>query len=171
MQSMPLADLTNCCSKLDIEEPGDQDLDETPHENAQKSKTKPIVKFVVDQGNEDLRMAMEPLILDYQRIKTVIQTSWEQYAKGPELDLMTVAATSQPAMQMIRSLVHEFTSLFPGYTLAESIHLECLRRPRIKSHVFTPPPEGQDLEGLLERPRELREVHSYSQFRKPTSTV
>jgi hypothetical protein len=54
IQSTPLADLTNRFSKLDIEELADQDLDETPHETAQKPKTKPIVRFVVDQGNEDL---------------------------------------------------------------------------------------------------------------------
>jgi len=129
--------ITNRFSKLEIEELADQDLDDAVGETAPKPSAAPRITYVVDQGKEDLWAAIQFLFEDFSRIKMIVITTWYHFTTKKDMDLVTAAATSPAAMQMLRNLVHDFTSSFPQITSMDDLYLEFLRCPPIKQSIRT----------------------------------
>lgn len=137
--------LSNRFRALEIDGLAEEDLGTSTDVPDQKP-TAPRVTYVVDQSKEDQWLAMASLLHDYTNLKMVIGNTWKHYAweELRNIDFIIAAVTSQAAMQMIRSLVHEFTSLFPHISSMEKFFLELLREPYIKSDLRTASEEDED---------------------------
>ncbi|KAI4714589.1 hypothetical protein J4E89_000270 [Alternaria sp. Ai002NY15] len=107
-------------SSLEIEDLADQEP-ESGGQAAATAKPAPTSKttYTVDNQKDDCLIAMSMLVRDYNQIKVVIQTTWARYCRK-DTDLVSTAATTQAAMQMIKSLVHEFSLSFPEIRNVES---------------------------------------------------
>ncbi|KAI4936777.1 uncharacterized protein J4E92_001502 [Alternaria infectoria] len=107
-------------SSLEIEDLADQEP-ESGGQAAATAKPAPTSKttYTVDNQKDDCLIAMSMLMRDYNQIKVVIQTTWARYYRK-DTDLVSTAATTQAAMQMIKSLVHEFSLSFPEIRNVES---------------------------------------------------
>jgi hypothetical protein len=132
-----LEEVTNRFSKLEMEELADQDLEEPTKRATSKPATPSRVTYIVNNGDEERGIAMNFLLSDYSRIKSVYVTCHE-YFNSKTMDLITAAATTQAAMQIIRGLVHDFGILFPQISMMEALCLEYLRQNK---HVIQTEPE------------------------------
>ena len=130
-------DITNRFSALEIEDLADQDLEDTTNETAPKQSATPRITYVVDQGKEDLWVAIQFLLDDFHRLKTTVSTTLTHFATDKDLGLITAAATTQAAMKMLKTLVHELGSSFPHMTSMEDLCLEQLREPLVRRCILT----------------------------------
>ncbi|KAI4681841.1 uncharacterized protein J4E84_007437 [Alternaria hordeiaustralica] len=120
-------DITNRFSKLEIEELADQEVESAAIAVAEKPPARSRITYVVDNSEEERQVAMESLLHDHLRIKQAIRKAWQEYLLDRNFDLITTAATTQAGMQMLRSLVHEFTMQFPELNSMETFGLNYLR--------------------------------------------
>ncbi|KAI4679847.1 hypothetical protein J4E81_010252 [Alternaria sp. BMP 2799] len=121
-------DITNRFSKLEIEELADQEVESAAIAVAEKPPTTSRITYFVDNSEEERQVAMESLLHDHLRIKQAIRKAWQEYLLDRKLDLITTAATTQAGLQMLRSLVHEFTMQLPGLNSMETFCLNYLRK-------------------------------------------
>jgi len=121
-------DITNRFSKLEIEELADQEVESAAIAVAEKPPATSRITYVFDNSEEERQVAMESLLHDHLRIKQAIRKAWQEYLLDRNLDLITTAATTQAGMQMLRSLVHEFTMQFPELNSMETFGLNYLRK-------------------------------------------
>ncbi|KAI4658885.1 uncharacterized protein J4E79_006645 [Alternaria viburni] len=121
-------DITNRFSRLEIEELADQEVESAAVAVAEKPPTTSRIRYVVDNSEEERQVAMESLLHDHLRIKQAIRKAWQEYLLDRNLDLITTAATTQAGLQMLRSLVHEFTMQFPELKSMETFCSDYLRK-------------------------------------------
>jgi hypothetical protein len=108
-------DITNRFSKLENEELADEEVDSASSAAAEKRPATPRVTYVVDnREKERLVVAMSFLLAAHVRIKEVIRLVWKKYLSGRNIDLLTTAATTQAALRILQSIVHDYPVQFPG---------------------------------------------------------
>ncbi|KAI4681815.1 uncharacterized protein J4E84_007411 [Alternaria hordeiaustralica] len=128
----PIDGLNTRFSKLDIGELADQE----PGSGGQSTfvarpATTSKTNYTVDNREDDRMIAMNMLLQDYNEIKGVVKGIWLLYHLKDGVDFVSAAATTQAAMQMIKSLVHEFLASFPEIEDAEGFWHKLLDRPEI----------------------------------------
>jgi hypothetical protein len=136
----PLEEVTNRFSKLELKELVDQNFEEPTEAAMQKPAALSRVKYVVDNSEEERWTAMNFLLYDYAHIRSIIHITWHSYLIDKTLNLITAAAFTQAAMQIIRDLVHNFAILFPHISSMEVFYLEYLRQSK---HIIHTEPEGK----------------------------
>ncbi|KAI4679873.1 hypothetical protein J4E81_010278 [Alternaria sp. BMP 2799] len=119
-------------SNLELEELADQE----PESGGQSTfvarpATTSKTTYTTDNREDDRMIAMNMLLRDYNQIKGVVRWIWVLYKVKDGVDLVSAAATTQAAMQMIKSLVHEFSASFPEIEDAEAFWHKLLDRPEI----------------------------------------
>ncbi|KAI1681665.1 S-malonyltransferase [Pyrenophora tritici-repentis] len=138
MEEKSIDDLTSRFSVLEIEElavEGPDSIEQT--KPAATPAPPPKVVYTLETIDEGRWFAMYCLLRDYNSIKAVNIMVWESFCrdhanKSQKADFMSAAATSQAAMQMIKSLVHKFSSFFPEIKDSKSFYIELLRQPAFK---------------------------------------
>lgn len=98
-------------------------------------------------------------------IKAFVHTTWCLYSVSGDIDLVTAAVSSQAAMQMVRSLTHELTRLFPELTSMNVLYRELLQVPAVKRVVAAGLVPTTIKELKLELPQALLEmtgIHNYA---------
>ncbi|KAI4696647.1 uncharacterized protein J4E88_000824 [Alternaria novae-zelandiae] len=123
-----MEDITNRFTKLEIEELADEEVESAIPVATEKTSPNPRITYVVDNSKDEGNAAMDFLMYDYTRIKELIHLTWQSYLIIRNLDLITAAATTQAAFQMLRSLVDSFTAHFPQLGSMEAICLNYLHR-------------------------------------------
>jgi hypothetical protein len=92
---------------------------------------------------------MTLLLSNFTRIRSIICVTWNDCLIARRLDLVTAAATTQAALQIIRGLVYDFEKLFPQISPMEAFHLEYLRQSR---DIIRTEPKGKPTDGTVKFP-------------------